>query len=120
METPRQQVPKSSNSPESWSGERVDEIMRLLAPKRRQRIVAMLEERPRTIDRHVLARALAATESGMDIPGDNAVQRVEIDLHHNHLPALDEADVLQYDPDRGTVRLGDDSRVRRLLATIKQ
>ncbi|MCL9815025.1 DUF7344 domain-containing protein [Natranaeroarchaeum aerophilus] len=102
----------------SGSGKRTSEIIRLLAPRRRQRLVAILEKRPATIDRHVVARTLVTEESDTNVPGSAAVQRVEIDLHHNHLPALDEAGVVQYDPERGTVQLRDTSQVKRVLAMV--
>ena len=46
-------------------------------------------------------------------------QRVAVALHHNHLPKLDDATVLDYDPRSKTVRYWGDDRVSTLLDLLE-
>lgn len=70
---------------------------RLLASARRKLTLEILDETTAPIDLDELAARLFARETGAD--GDEtAVERVAIALHHVHLPKLDSAGVLRYDP----------------------
>ena len=42
-----------------------------------------------------------------------------IDLHHNHLPKLDNANIIDYDPRSHTLRYLQDDRIETLLHTIE-
>jgi hypothetical protein len=44
--------------------------------------------------------------------------RLETSLHHAHLPKLDDANLIDYDPDRGLVRLRANSRFEELAPAI--
>lgn len=113
-------VSETEGSPSSDQRDITSTMRLLLAPRRRRQVLRTLDERPAATERHVLARALAAEESGLNVPGEAAVRRIEIDLHHNHLPALDKAGVVWYDPDQATAQLGDNTRVQPLLAEIER
>jgi hypothetical protein len=60
-----------------------------------------------------LAESLAACE-----PGRPATDRLAVSLRHVHLPQLDDAGIVDYDPDRSQVRYEDVSLVERLLAQL--
>lgn len=45
--------------------------------------------------------------------------RLRTALHHTHLPKLDDAGVVEYDPDRGLVRFRGDSRFEAMGPTIE-
>ena len=64
----------------------------------RRTIVVVLAERGQTT-RAELAEALAEAE---DVPGTDA-DALEIHLHHNHLPRLDDEQYLEYDARSGDV-----------------
>lgn len=72
---------------------------RLLAAERRRVAIDVLAERSAPVELTALATAIAAREDGVDPSDDAAVERVELTLHHSHLPKLDSFGVVDYDPD---------------------
>ena len=80
------------------------EIFVLLAKRRRRLTLRILRESPTTITAAELARQLAFFEHGQ--PSTEAVRAIHLALYHNHLPRLDEAEVVEHDPDQGTIRPG--------------
>jgi hypothetical protein len=48
-----------------------------------------------------LAERLGEREHGD--PTDNQLQAISLTLYHNHIPRLEEADVVQYDENEGTI-----------------
>lgn len=73
-----------------------DDYHRLLASRRRRLLLQELVTRTPPTARRGLARTLAEREVGSDI-GAEQVDRVDISLHHVHLPLLAELGVLEYD-----------------------
>jgi len=93
----------------------------LLANRRRRRVLEVLGHHPQeSIERHEIAREIAADISEVERPGENQVRRVEISLHHNHLPALDEAELIAYDGEEAVVRLERPDTVHRLLMRLRE
>lgn len=78
---------------------------RLLKSERRRVVLAVLDEQAAVIERQCLAAKVAAHETGADSPSEEAVDRVEVSLHHAHLPLMDDLGVLNYHPDSDTVAL---------------
>ena len=75
-----------------------DARYRILASKRRRRALdAMLGLQP-PIALEDLAAEIAAKAGD-----EQRLDEVEISLHHNHLPLLDQFDVVEYDRDRNRV-----------------
>lgn len=66
----------------------------------RRRVIAILADRTH-VRRERLAEALAADDS---VPEDDP-DRIEVALHHNHLPRLDDAQLVEYDRRTGDVAL---------------
>lgn len=58
-------------------------------------------------------RAVAEAVSGSRSPS-----AVADDLHHRHLPVLDGAGWVRYDPERGTIEPSDPEDVRNALADV--
>ena len=54
-------------------------------------------------------------EAGAATDAEDHRRRVAIDLHHNHLPKLDEAAIVDYDPRSKMVRNWGDDRVETCL-----
>jgi len=75
----------------------------LLADRRRRQLLAQLAQdgtgTQSTVDE--LARTLAEKQSKTE--ATHSVEDVKILLHHNHLPKLADAGVVQYDPQDGIV-----------------
>jgi len=86
------------------------ECHELLASESRQ---ALLEWLATASDRsHTLESLASAVSSSDDM---DQVQAVSLSLHHVHLPKLDDADVLDYDPNSKTVECRASNWTERLL-----
>lgn len=84
-----------------------------LAKERRRVVLDSLAEAEPPVPVDDLARRVAARErrgdrAGEGEPGpgppEGAVRRAHVSLHHTHLPKLEEAGLLDYDPDDQVVR----------------
>lgn len=83
-----------------------DDVHRVLASEDRRRLLTLLfDDSPRT--RAELATILTGWEATTNRPMATATDRsrIEVDLHHHHLPFLDELGVVTYDPASGRVVL---------------
>jgi len=78
---------------------------RLLESERRRLALAILEEQSGVVEREYLAAEIAAHETGTDEPGEDAIQRIEVSLHHSHLPLMDDLGAVSYRSDSETVAL---------------
>jgi predicted transcriptional regulator len=76
----------------------------LLADRRRRLSLRILRETTTPISLTELARRVDERED--EDPSHGDARRVQLALHHNHLPRLAAADVVGYDRDAGTVRPG--------------
>jgi hypothetical protein len=72
------------------------------ATERRRAVVALLEDGTGPTDRAALAYELAVREHGGAITSE-AVEGIEMALHHADLPTLDRSGLLEYDAGSGTV-----------------
>lgn len=89
----------------------VDDVFHALAERNRRQVLrALLEETGEDVvsgqvPRGTLAAAIAAKRH--DLPreevGPSERHRVELTLHHRHLPTLDAAGLVAYDPEQGSV-----------------
>ena len=91
----------SQNSLSSTTGLSESERHLLLSAERRRIALSVLEDRADPMDLEALAAAVAARA---DDDGEDAVDRTMIDLHHSHLPRMDDLGVVDYDRDSGEVR----------------
>ncbi|WP_255170832.1 DUF7344 domain-containing protein [Natrononativus amylolyticus] len=82
----------------------LDELFGLLAQRRRRYVLYELRDRDH-VDVRELAVAIVARET--NDPPDNVpeerIERVSIRLHHNDLPMLHDAKLLEYDERQGDV-----------------
>lgn len=86
-------------APEFDTSERLDELLTALADQHRRRTLYYLQQENRA-ELDELAAAIAAwLHDGPEckLP-DETVEKAKIELHHVHLPKLDTADVIEYDP----------------------
>lgn len=81
------------------------EYHRLLSDERRRVALAILEAERTPIDLTELATAVATQEDDTDVPEDEHVERVATALHHNHLPKMDQLNVVDYDPSTKRITL---------------
>lgn len=80
------------------SGLARSEVHRLLSSDRRRILLDVLDERPTPLDLQALALAVAEREPDVDSDRPDDVERVAITLHHNHLPKLAAAGIVDYRP----------------------
>jgi DNA-binding transcriptional ArsR family regulator len=86
-----------------------DTIFSMLSNQRRRYVLYHLHRTSGTVPLRDLAEQIAAWENDVPIPELNYKQRKRVytSLHQTHLPKLDEAGIVAYDRDRGTIRLAD-------------
>jgi hypothetical protein len=90
-----------------------DALLQALANDRRRELVSVLEaQATNLVEVATLAHQLAATRA-VD------AKEVVIELHHVHLPMLDHAGVLTYDPTRGVVEDVDSQTARALQSAVE-
>lgn len=96
----------------------LETLFRVLATRRCRTTLSCLESR----DRPQTITALAARVTAVEHDGAGAVpaeiDRVRLLLHHSDLPRLDDADLVTYDRERGTVERAarfDGATVRSIL-----
>lgn len=75
---------------------------RLLASARRRATLEVVANRPTPVELDDLARAVATREDDAATT-EEAVRRVAVALHHNHLPRMADMGVVDYDPERQRV-----------------
>ncbi|MFC5970109.1 hypothetical protein ACFPYI_02080 [Halomarina salina] len=97
--------------PESWDPDDLsaDEALDLMSrPRRRNVVYALLEADDETLTRDELVNILAAgrREKAPDDVEDRVLRTIAESLDHNHLPKLDEVDVVDYDRESNHVELG--------------
>jgi hypothetical protein len=80
----------------------------LLRTRRRREVLGHLFETGESSDLRDLSEVIAARENGVDRADVTYDQRTRVytTLRQNHLPKLDEADVVDFDPRSGAVSLG--------------
>lgn len=90
----------SSTEPANTAALTESDRNRLFASEGRRALLDVLdggEEWPTPVDVATLATAVAEETAGEVEPAPEAVERIAISLHHNHLPRLSDAGVLDYD-----------------------
>jgi len=81
----------------------------LLSDGRRRLALSLLAERGGSMGLEPLATMVAAREADDTVPAEALIERVEVSLHHAHLPKLADHDVIDYDAETRRVE-----RVRSL------
>lgn len=69
----------------------------ILSSERRRTLLEILGGRSAPVGLEVLAEAIGEEELGVDALEPETIERIAITLHHNHLPKLDDAGVVEYD-----------------------
>ena len=96
-----------------------EDLYELLANPRRRYLLQRLASNSGDVDLERLSREIARHD--IETPGDvdeETVTSVYVSLYQTHLPALEEGDVVAFDPDDGTVRL--DGRTDELAAILRE
>jgi hypothetical protein len=107
MMSTQQSLPEGS-PPERLSR---DSVFSILRNRRRRYALYYLTRRQETVSLSDLAERIAAWENDLPVAEVNYKQRKRVytSLHQTHLPKLDEADVIDYDRDCGTISLAERS-----------
>lgn len=104
---------------ENWSS---DSVLDCLADRNRRAVVSTVLERTTSVSTESLATHALAEVTGVSLVDVSraARDRFVLDLRHAHLPKLDDAALVEWDPSAGTVASSDHAalrgdHVRRLL-----
>lgn len=94
------------NHPESARALPLNIVFELLQNSHRRRVLRYLNTVSSPVDLRTLAEAVAAEENEKPVRALTSLERnrIHIRLHHCHLPKLDEAGVIEFDANRGTVK----------------
>lgn len=84
-------------------------VFTILSNRRRRYVLHYLKQRDAPVSIRELSETVAAWENGPDAETVTPKERKRVytALHQSHLPKMDRAGVVRYDPDRGTVELTD-------------
>lgn len=88
---------ESPNEPSETAPLTEDDRHRLLSSERRRVLLDVLADRSTPVGLEALARAIGEEEMGTDAVDPETTERIAITLHHNHIPKLAEAGVVDYD-----------------------
>ncbi|EMA32371.1 hypothetical protein C446_14704 [Halobiforma nitratireducens JCM 10879] len=82
-----------------------DELFEILSNRRRRHVLHELMREGDAIDIGTLSEEIAASEDGLELHevSSSDRKRVYTALHQSHLPKMDEAGVIEFNRDRGTV-----------------
>lgn len=84
-----------------------NQVYHLIGNSRRRAVVDIMLAENRTVTLSELARRTAAETAARDETDPTTIYKsVYVSLQQNHLPKLDAQDVVDYDPERGTVAPG--------------
>lgn len=88
-----------------------DEVFEMLQNERRRRILRYLLDADDVMTIGELAERIAAVENDTTVAALNSTQRkrVYVALYQTHLPKMDDVGVIDYDRDRGRVRIADNA-----------
>ncbi|WP_049920792.1 DUF7344 domain-containing protein [Halopiger djelfimassiliensis] len=76
----------------------IDPVFNALADQQRRRICRYLDERQSPASSDDLVAHLVSDSATRGQPATSSRRRLEISLHHTHLPLLDDADIVEYRP----------------------
>lgn len=87
----------SSETPNDSQDVTESQRHRILSSERRRILLDVLAERTTPLDVDTLAKAIENVERDRDTPDPEDIAQIAAGLHHNHLPKLGEAGVVEYD-----------------------
>lgn len=91
--------PNNTTEPPGSTEPPASERARVLATDRRRLALDILEGQTTPVELEELAAGIVAREDGNTAVCEETIEQVAISLHHSHLPKLDDAGVLDYDPE---------------------
>jgi hypothetical protein len=103
----QQQGEDQSSEPEPLP---LDVVFEILKNKRRRLVLRFVKEQDdESVDLGELAEHVAALENDKSVSGltSGERKRVYVGLYQCHLPKMDDADIVEFDRNRGTIELGE-------------
>lgn len=93
-----------------WAPDDIDTLFACLANHRRRLLIDCVSENsgPLLVERLVEQISARETEGSTGTPSDETRAGITITLLHNHLPRMDEAEVVEFDHEANTVSEGGD------------
>lgn len=96
----------------------IDDVMVALSAARRREVLRVVVDEQSPTSRVDLARTVARSETGESDPDSAVIDAVAVSLHHVHLPTLDDAGVLEYDPETDRVTYTEHPALAALLEAV--
>lgn len=99
--------------------DQIDRVLKLLRNKERRKIVEYFANSDAdTASMEVLAAQLAGLAVETDGSVESSTDATRTQLHHVHLPKLEDHGVVEYDTRTGDVRYHSDERVESIVASL--
>lgn len=111
----------TSNTAATESATETDAVLETLANERRRVILRSLQSAPReqrSVD--ALVDDVAEAVCSEDTPTETLHRRIGTELHHSHLPALEEMEMIVHDREEDVVWSDVDESTRELLGLIEE
>ena len=98
----------SANTDRADAGLGLDEVFGILKNRRRRDVIEFLRDQGGETTLGPLSEHIAAKENDTTVQQINSDQRkrVYVGLYQSHLPKMDDMDIVEFDKNRGTIRLG--------------
>ncbi|MEF8973309.1 MAG: hypothetical protein V5A15_00350 [Haloarcula sp.] len=102
----------SSDETDETDGPSLDLVFTILKNSRRRKVIEYLRQRDERSRMGDLAEHIAAIENDTEprMLTSKQRKRVYVALYQCHLPTMDDADVVDFDADRGTIEFGEKAR----------
>ena len=91
-----------------------DAALQVLADKRRRQVLLHLAKSNGSTTIDELVEAVFTNTSSPRNP-DEVQEQIKLNLHHNHLPRLQDTGLIEYDPSGQTIQYYPDDHVKELL-----
>lgn len=98
--------------------EGLDDALSALSHDDRRVLLAVLRDADAATSRTALAREVAGRTTERTDPDPEAVEAVDVSLRHAHLPALDDADFVEYDRETSSVAYAAHPALEEVFAVI--
>lgn len=98
-----------------------DTVLDLCRDQQRRIVLVALADEKRALTVRDLTQAIVKHDHNTPLTeiSEEVVTRIHISLHHRHLPKLEAAGIIEYDPERNVVELTDEfDRLEPVLSAI--
>ncbi|SIR89537.1 hypothetical protein SAMN05421858_4426 [Haladaptatus litoreus] len=98
----------------------IDDVLAELTETRQRLVLAILRDENSSMSQTALAREVVKWESDEADPAQAAVDETAIALHHNQLPTLSDASIIDYDTETGQATYANHPAVEEIVRILQK